>query len=68
MVQLWGLDAKGRQLHVRRSDLRRRRGATRTAFPRVAEYAQNGMSLVDDGEVERVRATAVSSQFFECCR
>jgi putative ABC transport system permease protein len=64
MVQLWGLDAKGH--HLSFADPTFDAVAQNThSFAAVAEYAQNGMSLVEDGEVERVRATAASSQFFK---
>jgi putative ABC transport system permease protein len=63
MVQLWGIDAKGH--HLSFADPTFEAVAQNThSFSAVAEYAQNGMSLVEDGEVERVSATAVSSQFF----
>jgi putative ABC transport system permease protein len=64
MVQLWGLDSKGHHLHFADPTFDAVAHDTHS-FSAVAEYAQNGMSLVEDGEVERVRATAVSSQFFK---
>jgi len=63
LVQLWGLDAKGHHLSFADPTFDAVLHDTHS-FAAVAEYAQNGMSLVEDGEVERVRATAVSSQFF----
>ena len=63
MVQLWGLDAKGHQLHFADPTFDAVARDTHS-FAAVAEYAQNGMSLVEDGEAEQVRATAVSSEFF----
>ncbi|MEP7066907.1 MAG: ABC transporter permease [Gemmatimonadota bacterium] len=63
MVQLWGLDAKGHELQFADPTFDAIVSGTRT-FSAVAEYAGNGMSLVDDGEVERVRAAGVSSGFF----
>jgi len=64
MVQLWGLDAKGHHLSFADPTFDAVASDTRS-FSAVAEYAQNGMSIVDDGEVERVRAAAVSKQFFD---
>ena len=64
MVQLWGIDAKGHQLSFADPTFDAVARDTRS-LAAVAEYAQNGMSIVDDGEVERVRATAVSRQFFD---
>ncbi|MDB4911314.1 MAG: macB 28, partial [Gemmatimonadetes bacterium] len=64
MVQLWGLDSKGHQLAFADPTFDAVAQGTRS-FSAVAEYAQGGMSIVDDGEVERVRATAVSKQFFD---
>ena len=35
------------------------------SFSAVAEYGEDDISIVEDGEVERVQATAVSKQFFD---
>jgi putative ABC transport system permease protein len=64
MVQLWGLDSKGHQLAFADPTFDAVASSTRS-FSALAEYAQSGMSIVDDAEVERVRATAVSKQFFD---
>jgi len=64
MVQLWGLDSTGHHLSFADPTFDAVASDTRS-FAAVAEYSQNGMSLVDNGEVERVRATAVSKQFFD---
>jgi putative ABC transport system permease protein len=64
MVQLWGLDSKGHQLAFADPTFDAVEQDTRS-FSAVAEYAQSGMSIVDDGEVERVPAAAVSKQFFD---
>ncbi|HEY2896510.1 MAG TPA: ABC transporter permease, partial [Gemmatimonadaceae bacterium] len=63
MVQLWGLSAKGHRLHFADPTFDAVARDTHS-FSAVAEYAQNGMSLVDEGQAEQVLATAVSSQFF----
>ena len=63
MVQLWGLDAKGHHLSFADPTFDAVAHDTHS-FSAVAEYAQGGMSLVEDGEVERVSSTAVSSRFF----
>jgi putative ABC transport system permease protein len=59
MVQLWGLDAKGHHLSFADPTFDAVEHDTRS-FSAVAEYSQGGMSLVEDGEVERVSAAAVS--------
>jgi len=63
MVQLWGLDAKGRKLAFADptfDDL----AAENRSLSAIAEYNTSGMSIADNGEVSRVRASAVSRQFF----
>jgi putative ABC transport system permease protein len=64
IVQLWGLDAKGHQLSFADPTFDAVERDTRS-FSAVAEYAEGGMSIADDGEVERVQATAVSKGFFD---
>jgi putative ABC transport system permease protein len=64
MVQLWGLDSKRHHLAFADPTFDAVASGTRS-LSSVAEYAQNGISIVDDGEVERVLATAVSKQFFD---
>jgi putative ABC transport system permease protein len=64
MVQLWGLDSKGRQLAFADPTFDAVAQDTRS-FSAVAEYSRRGMSIVDDGEAERVRAAIVSKQFFD---
>ena len=64
MVQLWGLDSKGGNLSFADPTFDAVSSETRS-FAAVAEFAQNGMSIADNGEVERVLATAVSKQFFD---
>jgi len=64
MVQLWGLDAKGRQLSFADPTFDAVASTTHS-YAAVAELSQNGMSIVDNGEVVRVLATAVSKQFFD---
>jgi putative ABC transport system permease protein len=64
MVQLWGLDSKGRQLAFADPTFDAVARDTRS-FSAIAEYSRRGMSIVDDGEAERIRAAFVSRQFFE---
>jgi putative ABC transport system permease protein len=64
MVQLWGLDSKGKHLSFADPTFDAVASDTRS-FSAVAEFAQNGMSIAENGEVERVLATAVSKQFFD---
>ena len=64
IVQLWGLDSKGRDLSF--ADPTFDAVATDTrSFSGVAEYSRRGMSIVNDGEAEQVRAATVSRQFFD---
>jgi predicted permease len=63
IVQLWGLDAKGQQLRFADPTFDHL-AAEHHTFSAVAEYSANGMSISDNGEVVRVRASAVSKQFF----
>ncbi|HEV7705922.1 MAG TPA: ABC transporter permease [Gemmatimonadaceae bacterium] len=64
IVQLWGLDAKGRELSF--ADPTFDAVATDTrSFSAVAEYGRRGMSIVNDGEAEQIRAALVSRQFFD---
>jgi predicted permease len=64
MVQLWGLDSKGGHLSFADPTFDAVVSETRS-FSAVAEFGQSGMSVADNGEVERVLATAVSKQFFD---
>ena len=63
LVQLWGIDAKGHHLSFADPTFDAVARDTRS-FAAVAEYARGELSLVENGEAERVPAAAVSSQFF----
>ena len=64
LVQLWGLDAKGHQLSFADPTFDAVASSSRT-LSAVAEYAVGELSIVNDGEAERIRAAGVSRQFFD---
>jgi predicted permease len=67
LVELWGLDAKGHELHFADPTFDTLAASNHT-LSAVAEYSEYGMSIVDHGEVFRVNASAVSKQFFNILR
>lgn len=64
MVQLWELDAKGHELNFSDPTFDALFSNTRS-FSAMAQYSARGMSVVEDGEAERLDAAVVSKQFFD---
>jgi putative ABC transport system permease protein len=64
IVQLWGLDSKGRQLAFADPTFDAVVTGTRS-FSALAEFGRYETSIIDDGEAERVRAAWVSKGFFD---
>ncbi|MGH7583251.1 MAG: ADOP family duplicated permease [Gemmatimonadales bacterium] len=64
LVQLWGLDAKAKDLHFADPTFDYLAGANST-LRAVAEYDRIGMSVADHGNVTRIDASAVSRRFFD---
>ena len=64
IVQLWGLDSKGRRLAFADPTFDAVTIGTRS-FSALAEFGSYETSIVDDGEAVRVRAASVSKEFFD---